>query len=67
METETMRARRKDNVINRCQDCEYLDYSVPGRAKRIDDGTDFYYLCRKTKVFAVDESKACKLFKPKSI
>ena len=62
-----MIARRKDKVIRRCQDCEYLDLSVPGIAKRIDDGTDFYYLCRKTKVFAVDESKACKLFKQKSI
>jgi sulfatase maturation enzyme AslB (radical SAM superfamily) len=62
-----IRERQKDKVINKCQDCEYLDYSVPGRAKRIDDGTDFYYLCRKTKVFAVDESKACKFFKPKSI
>lgn len=60
-----MRARRKDKVIHKCQDCEHLDYSVPGRAKCVDDGSDFYYLCRKTKVFAVAESKACKLFKIK--
>ena len=62
-----IRERQKAKVIHKCQDCEYLDYSVPGRQKRIDDGTDFYYYCRKTKVFAVDESKACKLFKQKSI
>ena len=60
-----MRERRKNKVIHKCQDCEYLDLSVPGSQKTIDDGSDFYYLCRKTKVYAVDISKACKYFKLK--
>lgn len=56
---------RKGKIINKCKDCEHLDYSVPGESKCIDDGSDFYYLCRRTKVFAVAESKACKLFTQK--
>ena len=58
---------RKSKIINRCKDCEYLDLSVPGSQKTIDEGKDFYYLCRKTKVYAVDDSRACKFFNPKSI
>jgi hypothetical protein len=67
MEDKTMRERQKDKVMHKCKDCEYLDYTVPGSQKTIDDRSDFYYLCRKTKVFTVDESKACKFFKQKSI
>lgn len=57
--------RKKDKVIRQCKDCEHLDLSTPGRAKRIDDGSDFYFLCRKNNVFAVAESTACKSFKIK--